>query len=160
MAIRGMLTSFFRGRRSASTKSDELTIKELLAAAQKVAEAYGAILSQEGLMARDVKELPYSKEAIKTSLRALMAANLDPDLREHLAVAYVSLATFQNLTATEMAWLQNWHQIYANVSHTEGSALRKALEDAGPQAMGVLTRVNVEMESLRQELEAGEVSSR
>jgi hypothetical protein len=43
----------------------------------------------------DVQSLPYPKEEIKRSIIQILATATDPQLREHLKFAYVSLADWQ-----------------------------------------------------------------
>jgi hypothetical protein len=136
---------------------DRVGAEAIVAAAQKVADAYGALLERGGVL-RDLEELPYSKDTIKTSLRVLMKIYSNPELQAQLEVAYVSLATFQKMTATERTCLRNWDKLPANLNYYEGNELVKALTGIAPGVISALARSNAEMAELRRELQVLEAA--
>jgi hypothetical protein len=83
--------------------------------AQEVLQAYGAVLAERAVIGstRDVRSLPYAESRIKEALQFTMRTTSDSAMREHLKVAYVSLAEFQELTDKEVNALQNLNRTLA-----------------------------------------------
>ena len=135
-------------------KMDQARARQVCDAAKKVANAYGVTLAQESSWVRNVSELPYPTDIIKKSLRVFMNTTLDHAELSQLEVAYVSLATFQVLSAAESQSLHAWHNVLVSTQSIDGDALAKSVVSVRQGAMSAQARVVAEMKALRQELQS------
>ena len=74
----------------------------------KVVADYGDVLAKPsdlGLV-RDINSLPHLKSEIRAALKAVLAVTTNATMREHLKIAYISLAEFQTLSHREMLALR------------------------------------------------------
>src|SRR6185369_14152976 len=77
----------------------------------KVVADYGDVLAKPsdlGLV-RDINSLPHLKSEIRAALKAVLAVTTNVTMREHLKIAYISLAEFQTLSHREMLALRAWN---------------------------------------------------
>ena len=83
--------------------------------AQRIVQDYGAVLEERTAMGviRDINSLPRPKVQIKEALIFALRATADRLMREHLKVAYISLADFQELSDGQVKALQGWNSIFA-----------------------------------------------
>ena len=67
--------------------------------AAKIVQDYGAMLMSTGAPPpgcfADVRKLPYAKDRIKEAIAFALGSTPDPQIREHLKIAYLSLADWQ-----------------------------------------------------------------
>ena len=83
--------------------------------AQRIVQDYGAVLEERKAMGviRDINSLPRPKAHVMEALQFALRATSDRLMREHLKVAYISLADFQELTDEQVKTLRGWNSIFA-----------------------------------------------
>jgi len=114
----------------------------------KVVADYGDVLSKPsdlGLV-RDINSLPHLKSEIRAALKAVLAVTTNATMREHLKIAYISLAEFQPLSHREMLALRAW-----NIGVAEAAASK--LQSVSDVALQIQQRVASESKALKEDLE-------
>ena len=112
----------------------------------KVVADYGDVLAKPsdlGLV-RDINSLPHLKSEIRAALKAVLAVTTNATMREHLKIAYISLAEFQTLSHREMLALRAW-----NIGVAEAAASK--LQTVSDVALQIQQRVASESKALRVE---------
>jgi len=114
----------------------------------KVVADYGDVLAKPsdlGLV-RDINSLPHLKSEIRAALKAVLAVTTNATMREHLKIAYISLAEFQTLSHREMLALRAW-----NIGVAEAEAAASKLQTVSDVALQIQQRVASESKALKVE---------
>ncbi len=117
-----------------------------------IVQAYGKVLETDaptpGTVA-DASKLPYPKQQIKEALVAAIAAEPDHQTREHLKVAYISLADWQDGVGVANKALD-----VASLDRDQGTnALAKQVVAAVESGKDWTNAAKREAETLKKELE-------
>src|SRR4029450_689971 len=124
----------------------------------KVVADYGDVLAKPsdlGLV-RDINSLPHLKSEIRAALKAVLAVTTNATMREHLKIAYISLAEFQTLSHREMLALRAWNigvaeaaasklQTVSDVALTTACGEREQIPEGGFGGRGPLVRQRAPM---------------
>jgi hypothetical protein len=114
----------------------------------KVVADYGDVLAKPsdlGLV-RDINSLPHLKSEIRAALKAVLAVTTNATMREHLKIAYISLAEFQPLSHREMLALRAWNSEVAEAAASK-------LQNVSDVALQIQQRVASESKALKEDLE-------
>ena len=124
--------------------------------ARAILEKYAAVLNAPSMsVIRDAKDLPYSKDAIKTVLKHFLSKTVDPQGREVLKKAYMDLANFQPLTEDERKSVVAMSEV-SDARSTDKDLLKQAqiVVSHGELHQAVVNRSNAEHEALFLEIRA------
>ena len=115
------------------------------------------MLTESNEVVRNIDELPYQKELIKTVLRHCIKLAGAGKEREFLRSSYVRLADFQPISEDERVSLDAWKSSLMGSSAEKMSdehllAVAKNLSSGGRAALEVKKRVAAEAEVLLEEL--------
>ena len=122
-----------------------------------VLDKYSALLSSmpksgKGAV-RNISELPYPKRIIKQVLLDLLADAHDAKERNTIEVAYISLASFQEMTAEEDDAVRKWDEIMrADPATTNTKELAQRIVGAGDAYRRVIGRYVAERTELYNEI--------
>jgi hypothetical protein len=108
---------------AAAQPRDEPTARDVL-------DKYSALLASlptgRGVV-RNISELPYPKTVIKIALLELLVGTNDAKERNTIEVAYIGLASFQEMTAEENEAVRKWDEIMrSDPATTSGTELAQA----------------------------------
>jgi hypothetical protein len=122
---------------------------------REVLERYVAVLREPGAaVVRDATELAHPKEAIRIVLQHCIRTAVDPDQRDFLRNAYVSLSNFQAINELEkeaLTVLNGMGPLATEGSKLFGKQARQITHVAAP-LQSLLDRVTAELAVLTQEL--------
>jgi len=102
----------------------------------------------------DVSELDYPKDVIKFVLRHCIKAIQEDDKRTFLRKAYLSLASFHELTDEERAAATRLTEIAASSAGQSEDETAARIRDAAAPLGGAMQRYKAELAILGQELKA------
>jgi hypothetical protein len=109
------------------------------------------LMVQRKLIVRDIAELPYSKDVIKTVLRGCLKGTRDEKTRRSLKSAYIFLASFQELSEPERNAVEAVGDLSAMSSNVSEERAR-SIADVSPYLADVLVRFKAEVEQLNGDL--------
>ena len=128
-----------------------------------VLDKYSALLvsmpgSGKGVV-RNISDLPYSKTTIKQVLQDLLAGAQSAKERNTIEVAYISLASFQEMTAEEEEAVRKWDEIMqSDPAGTSGKELARRIVTAGVAYRRVLDKFVAEQTELYNEIKKVEAN--
>ena len=135
---------------------DEPTTRDVL-------DRYSALLSSmpksgKGLV-RNISELPYPKRIIKQVLLDLLTGAHDAKERNAIEVAYINLASFQEMTTEEDEAVRKWDEVMrADPATTNSKELAQRIVGAGDAYRRVVDRYVAEQTELYNEIKKFEKS--
>ncbi|MCK9419129.1 MAG: hypothetical protein M0R70_07105 [Nitrospirae bacterium] len=143
----GLLGRFFG--RAKSKQTDSSLTPEV---AEKIVNDYGAVLASAvpapGCVA-DERKLPHPKEHIKQALVFALCMTKEPQMREQLKIAYITLADWQQGVGDAAVGLD----LTKMDLNAEPDELAKQIMSQGADVEKWLQKVKAEQESLRGELQ-------
>jgi hypothetical protein len=130
--------------------------KRSLVDIETIVRNYGSALVNAAGSVRDVRELPYSKEIIEEALISAMKFTEDVVMREQLAVGFVSLADFQELSREERKELVAWENgiIKGIEQSSDLEASAHFVEGSGGSVLHLLQKVAEETALRSQRIES------
>jgi hypothetical protein len=142
-------------RAGAAQPRDEPTARDVL-------DKYSALLASlptgRGVV-RNISELPYPKTVIKIALLELLVGTNDAKERNTIEVAYIGLASFQEMTAEENEAVRKWDEIMrSDPATTSGTELAQRIVGAGDTYRRVVGRFVAERTELYNEIKKFEKS--
>ena len=109
---------------------------------------------------RNISELPYPKTVIKIALLELLMGTNDAKERNTIEVAYIGLASFQEMTAEENEAVRRWDEIMrSDPATTSGTELAQRIVGAGDAYRRVVGRFVAERTELYNEIKKFEKSN-
>ena len=149
----GLLERFFGSKKTERPrKMDAQDTEVVVKTAQDIAAAFGDVLASPGGMIRDIEELPFTKEQIKTALILLLKLTNDSQTLEGLKTAYISLGAFQKIDREQRQALREWDGILGGGKETSISP--EAMVRIGGKVMPIQNTAAAETSALQRELEA------
>ena len=140
---------------AAAQPRDEPTARDVL-------DKYSALLASlptgRGVV-RNISELPYPKTVIKIALLELLVGTNDAKERNTIEVAYIGLASFQEMTAEENEAVRKWDEIMrSDPATTSGTELAQRIVGAGDAYRRVVGKFVAERTELYNEIKRFEKS--